>query len=109
MKQIARWRQKYRSPAQDIHLFYAASRLSEAALAKLTADAEAAGVHLHINHDERDGYLTGERIRDMVPGWREASIWFCGPVGFGKAIRQNFARQGFDVVKRFHQELFDMR
>lgn len=109
MKQIARERLKDHCPAQDIHLFYAASRLSEAALAKLTADAEAAGVHLHINYDRRDDYLTGERIRDMVPGWREASIWFCGPVGFGKAIRQSFARQGFDAAKRFHQELFDMR
>jgi len=109
LKQIARERQKNPAPYPEIHLFYAASRLSEEALAKLTADAEAAGAHLHVNYDKRDGYLTGERIREMVPNWREASIWFCGPVSFGKAIRQNFAGQEFDVAKRFHQELFDMR
>ena len=44
-----------------------------------------------------------------VPGWREASVWFCGPGGFGAALRQDFAAQGFPVEDRFHQELFAMR
>ena len=44
-----------------------------------------------------------------VPDWRKASIWFCGPTGFGEALKDDFAAQGFPVERRFHQELFAMR
>lgn len=111
MKQIARERQagQGRLPAQEIHLFHSTADYSEEAIAKLQADAEAADVHLHVLHDKRDGRLTGDHIRAAVPGWREAGIWFCGPSGFADAIRSDFARHGFNVGKRFHQEFFDMR
>ncbi|RUU49200.1 ferric reductase, partial [Mesorhizobium sp. M2C.T.Ca.TU.002.02.1.1] len=59
--------------------------------------------------DARDGRLTGDRIRAEVPEWRMASIWFCGPAGFGEALRKDFAAQGLPVGERFHQELFAMR
>ncbi|MGE9549609.1 hypothetical protein ACQP6D_11215, partial [Snodgrassella sp. CS2] len=81
----------------------------EKAIAKLTADAKSAGVRLHVLVDSRDGLLTGERIRAAVPDWRDASIWFCGPTGFGEALRRDFAAQGLPVAKRFHHELFAMR
>jgi len=111
MKEIALERQSapdtYRP--QEIHLFHPTADYSEEAIAKLQADAGAAGVQLHVLYDKRDGRLNGERIRAVVTGWREASIWFCGPSAFGRALRQDFARHGFDVSKRFHQELFEMR
>ena len=72
-------------------------------------DASSADVRLHVLIDARDGYLTGERLRAAVPEWREASIWFCGPTDFGKALRRDLARHGFPVGQRFHQELFAMR
>lgn len=31
------------------------------------------------------------------------------PLGFGAALRQDLAGEGFPVAKRFHQELFAMR
>jgi len=111
MKQIARERQAAAgtSARQEIHLFHSTAEYSEEAIAKLTADAAAAGVHLHVLHDKRDGRLTGERIRAEVPGWSEASIWFCGPPGFGEALRRDFASHGLKVDQHFHQELFAMR
>jgi predicted ferric reductase len=66
-------------------------------------------VRLHVLIDARDGYLTGERIRAAVPEWREASIWFCGPTGFGEALKRDLAGQGFPVERHFHQEFFAMR
>ena len=96
-------------PPQTIHFFHTTRDYDEDAIAKLTADAAAAGVSLHILVDGRDGRLTGERIRAAVPDWRNASIWFCGPAGFGQALRQDFAARGLPVEQRFHQELFDMR
>ncbi len=94
---------------QTIHFFHTTRDYDEDAIAKLTADAAAAGVCLHVLVDGRDGRLTGERIRAAVPDWRNASIWFCGPTGFGQALRQDFAGQGLPVERRFHQELFEMR
>jgi len=111
MKQLAMDRKAYtnRPNSLAIDLFHSTADYSEAIMAKLRADAEAAGVHLHLFLDARDGLLTGERIRADVPDWKAASIWFCGPPGFGNALRADFARQGMPVEERFHQELFAMR
>ncbi|TJV72636.1 MAG: ferric reductase [Mesorhizobium sp.] len=110
MKHIALERQAKREqllPAVD--LFHTTADYDEKAIVKLKADAEAANIRLHIFVDARDGRLTGDRIRAEVPGWRIASIWFCGPAGFGEALRKDFAAQGLPVDERFHQELFAMR
>jgi len=110
MKHIAQERQaqpKQQSPAID--LFHSTADYDETAIAKLKADAEAANIRLHVLVDARDGFLTGDRIRAEVPEWRDASIWFCGPAGFGEALRKDFAARGLPVEERFHQELFAMR
>jgi predicted ferric reductase len=111
MKQLAMDRQAYssRPRSQAVDLFHTTADWSDEAIGKLRADAEAAGVRLHVLHDQRDGQLTGERIRAGVPDWKEASVWFCGPAGFGAALRDDFAGHGLRVAERFHQELFAMR
>jgi predicted ferric reductase len=109
---IARMKQLAAQPkplAQTIDLFHTTVEEDPAALARLRRDAAAAGVRLHVLVDRRDGRLTAGRIRDAVPGWREASTWFCGPAGFGEALRRDFAGAGVPVRRRFHQELFAMR
>lgn len=97
------------STEQRIALFHSTADVDEEALDKLAQDASSAHVQLHTLIDARDGYLTGERIRATVPGWRTASIWFCGPAGFGEALKKDFAAHGFPVERHFHQELFAMR
>lgn len=111
MKHLAELRRRDPQAAarQDVHLFHTTAEQDAQALGKLAADAEAAGIRLHVLIDARDGRLTGARVRELVPGWREASLWFCGPAGFGAALRRDFAAQGFPVESRFHQELFAMR
>lgn len=112
---IARMKERQRKVAgnerlpRTVDLFHTTADIDEEAFAKLTADAKSANVQLHILVDTRDGFLTGKRIREAVPQWREASVWFCGPVGFGEALRKDFAAQEFPVAQRFHQELFAMR
>lgn len=97
------------SPSQEIDLFHATADADETAFGKLRADAAASGVRLHLLLDARDGLLTAARIRDVVPRWRESSIWFCGPSTLGELLRSDFKRNGFAVDTRFHQELFAMR
>jgi predicted ferric reductase len=95
--------------AQTVDLFHTTADVDEEALGKLAADAKSANVRLHVLIDVRHGRLTGERIRQAVPQWREASFWFCGPTGFGEALKRDFAAHDFPVKRRFHQELFAMR
>jgi predicted ferric reductase len=118
MKQLAQEREAdpCASRPQEVHLFHTTADWSEEAIARLRADAEAANVRLHLLYSARDGLysardgrLTGDRIRAAIPAWREASVWFCGPAGFGSALRQDFASHGLKVAARFHQELFAMR
>ncbi|MGE4373148.1 MAG: ferric reductase-like transmembrane domain-containing protein [Xanthobacter sp.] len=94
---------------QQIDLFHTTGDVDKAGLELLVEDARKANVRLHLLISGRDGRLNGEKIRTEVPHWQEASLWFCGPVGFGTALRQDFAAHGLPVDQRFHQELFEMR
>jgi len=106
---IARMRELAANPEnRPIDLFHPTGDFDETAIAKLTADAEAAGVRLHLLIGGRDGRLDGEAIRRKVPEWQSASIWFCGPPAFGTSLRDDFVAKGL-ARKDFHQELFQMR
>lgn len=91
-----------------VDLFHPTAAIDPAALQKLQANARAAGVRLHLLVDGQDERLTGERLRQMVPGWKNASVWFCGPAGFGQALRADLTAQGLPDDAS-HQELFQMR
>lgn len=111
MKHIALERhahpEQFRPPMVD--LFHTTAEYDENAIARLSADAKAANIRLHVLVDARDGHLTGDRIRAEVPEWHNASIWFCGPAGFGEMLKRDFSAHGLPVDERFHQELFAMR
>jgi predicted ferric reductase len=91
-----------------VDLFYCTNVPDEGFIANVHRHAEAAAVRLHVLVAQKDGKLSGERARAMVPDWLAADIWFFGPTGFGHALRRNFAAQGMQNDD-FHQELFDMR
>jgi len=103
MKQLAR-----QADGKQIDLFHPSADVSPAALERLNADAQAAGVRLHLVLGKGPRRVDGAMIREAVPHWREASIWFCGPSGFGTALRTDFTAHGL-AATRFHQELFEMR
>lgn len=106
---VARMKQLAAVPGDKaIDLFHPTAVYEQAAIDKLNADARAAGVRLHVLVDSQDGRLDGRRIRAMVPDWASASLWFCGPAGFGRTLRAEFVAGGLPAA-RFHQELFQMR
>ena len=107
---IARMKQQLagKPSGQCIELFHSTTELAPEALAKLTEDAAAAQVNLHVMIDSRDGYLTGDKLRAAVPDWQTASVWFCGPAGFGTALRRDLVASGLPS-RAFHLELFNMR
>ena len=103
MKQLAA-----EADSRPIDLFHSTSVLEPAAIDKLMADARAAGVRLQLIVSGKDGRLDGNTIRQAVPAWSDASIWFCGPAGFAKSLRRDFLACGM-APQHFHQELFEMR
>ena len=77
---------------------------------RLTGDGaalcERAGVELLLRVESRDGRFNPAEIGLRLSA--EASVWFCGPAGFGSALREAFTAQDLPAAD-FHQELFDMR
>ncbi|MDO4905108.1 MAG: ferric reductase-like transmembrane domain-containing protein [Lautropia sp.] len=92
----------------DVTLFHPTAVFEQPAIERLEADARAAGIELHVLTDQHDGRLDGARIRQLVPDWEQASIWFCGPAAFGRSLRADFIAHGLPA-RHFHQELFQMR
>lgn len=106
---VARLQALARQPdGRTIDMFHPTAAVDATALARLAADAGAAGVRLHVLQDARDGRLDAARLRQLVPDWLHADFWFCGPAAFGEALKRDLAAAGLPPG-RFHQELFEMR
>jgi predicted ferric reductase len=93
---------------QAIDLFHVTKDYDQTAIDKLTADAKAANVRIHITITTKDGRLTPEKIQAAVPEWRSASLWFCGPAAFGNSLCKDFLDNGL-AFTNYHQELFSLR
>ncbi|NYT84586.1 ferredoxin reductase family protein [Pollutimonas harenae] len=93
---------------RKIDLFYVTQLPDPVFVQQVEGFAQAAGVTLHIHINGRDPRLTGEVVRDLLPDWKSASIWFCGPLGMGDTIQANMQRWGL-APDAFHRELFQMR
>jgi len=94
-----------------VDFFHVTAEVDERALALLRADAQAAGVRLHLvvsRRGDTDSLFTGERLRAQVPDWLQADVWFCGPANFGDALQQDLVAHGL-APGHFQRELFEMR
>ncbi len=106
---IARMKHLAKAPdGKTIDLIHTVADIAPEAKALLEADAAAAGVRLHLLLDGKGGLLTGPSLREMLPDWPGASIWFCGPAAFGEVLRRDLIAHGLNPAG-FHQELFNMR
>jgi predicted ferric reductase len=96
---------------RSVDFFHVTAEVDERALALLRADAQAAGVRLHLvvsRRGDTDSLFTGERLRAQVPDWLQADVWFCGPANFGDALQQDLVAHGL-APGHFQRELFEMR
>lgn len=96
------------SDGRIIDLFHTTATYDATAIEQLRNEAQAAGVRLHVLWDACDGQLDAQRIARMIPDWCDADIWFCGPAGFGQALKRDLRAMGLPRA-RFHQELFALR
>jgi len=91
-----------------VDLFYSTRQADPEIVARLNAIADAAKVRLHVLDSSRGESLSVERLIAEVPAWADASIWFCGPTGFGHAMRDGLTARGL-APRAFHQEAFEFR
>ncbi|GMG84503.1 ferric reductase-like transmembrane domain-containing protein [Paralimibaculum aggregatum] len=106
---IARLKHLATNPdGRTVDLFHTVPEIAAEPKALLEVDVAGAGVALHLMEDRKDGRLTGARLREMLPDWSKASVWFCGPAAFGETLRRDLVAHGLRSAD-FHQELFNMR
>jgi len=103
MQHLAAW-----PDGKTIDLFHATAVRDEQATVQLFRLATAAKVRLHLWVTAEEGLLTAAQVKNDASGWREADIWFCGPVAFGKSLRKELVAAGLPN-EAFHQELFHLR
>lgn len=97
-----------RPDGKYIDLFYSTRMPDKTFIARLEALAGQARVRLHVLVADVHGRLDAGQLIAALPQWREADFWFCGPAGFGRALRAGLRAAGMPASD-FHQELFEMR
>ncbi|MGO3930267.1 ferric reductase-like transmembrane domain-containing protein [Rhodopseudomonas pseudopalustris] len=106
---IARLRQlALAGRSSPIDLFYATDMPDAAFIVPIRELAQQTGIAFHLVDGSHADRLTLEKLAATVPEWKQADVWFCGPSGFGDAMRSTMIAQGLPA-SRFHQELFEMR
>jgi len=98
------------SPETPVTLYYSTrSKAQDPFVPKLEALCrELSGTQLHIWDSEEKGPLTAEQLAQRHPELVQGEIWFCGPAGFARSLKQGLSVQGLGRVP-FHQEAFEMR
>ncbi len=92
----------------DLDLIYSTRQRDADLLKQLSDLAKRTGARLHLLVTPPDDPLTISALEEMVPEWRSAEVWFCGPAGFSEAMRDAMIAKGLPP-DRFHQELFSLR
>ncbi len=66
------------------------------------------GVRLQLHDTGQEGPLTVKKLLQQEPQLAGSDLWFCGPAGFARSLRNGLKAQGLSHVP-FHQEAFEMR
>lgn len=94
--------------SNPVDLFYATDTPDPGFVAPIAQLARQSGIAFHVVDGSQGDRLTLEKLAALVPEWKQADVWFCGPSGFGDAMRRAMVAQGLPA-SRFHQESFEMR
>lgn len=106
LSRLRAWRRAGRQTGR-IDLFYSTRTAAAGDFPdELEALCRATGVRLHRWASDRQGVLPSSTIAaQLTPG---ASVWFCGPGGWGEALFAALRTQGLPG-ERCHRELFEFR
>jgi predicted ferric reductase len=66
------------------------------------------GINLQIHDSSKGEVLSAEKLSNGGPSDTGAEVWFCGPEGLWRAIKQGLQSAPFRL-RRFHKEAFQFR
>lgn len=96
------------APSADLH-YCTRDREHDPFVARLESlCAHLPGVRLHVHGKRQGEELTPEILAAGQEKTRRAEIWFCGPQGLARKLRDGLQRRWRGRL-RFHQEAFEMR
>lgn len=106
---LARLDALQRAPsAKPVDFFFCAKAVDDALLREIEARARQSNVSLHVLIEGKDGRLDRDKLAAIVPAWRDADLWFCGPEAFADALLRSLRAEGMRSADQ-HIELFSMR
>ncbi len=96
--------------APDVDFYYSVrEHETDPFVARLEAlCASLPAVRLHVISGARNERLTAATLRERSRAGTALEIWFCGPGGLARSLREGLRATGMGGV-RFHQEAFEMR
>lgn len=94
-------------PSHTIDLIY--SKIGDTPFDSLLEELCAkANVNLHMVDTNKEGLLTYEKIKSIIPNILSSSIWFCGPVGFRNVVHKGLKQDNINMLS-FHFDNFSFR
>lgn len=91
-----------------VRLYYCTQASSPSFVEPLKMAARDAGVDFHLIDNQRQTLFTVDDIGSTPEELSKHSIWFCGPLGFGDALKRQLKAKRFQL-SHFHYELFNFR
>ncbi|CAH0535542.1 Dihydroorotate dehydrogenase B (NAD(+)), electron transfer subunit [Vibrio stylophorae] len=101
-------RAKLNSVQPQVTLYFCTQDASRTQINQLAHQARIANVDFHLIDNRKQPLLTISTLEDNHPQFAQASIWFCGPANFAKALAQQLKAKQF-AMQRFHREYFEFR
>lgn len=102
-----------KNSSAPVTFYYCTQAPSPTLIADLEHAAAKANIEFHVIDTRVMRFLTIEEIirrKSHIEPFdiNQNSIWFCGPLGFGQALKQQLSGQQYNL-NHFHTELFNFR
>lgn len=91
-----------------VTFFYCTQAPSPSLIREFELAAAEANIEFHVIDNRLMSFLTIDEIKRRKGDLSNASIWFCGPTGFGESLKDQLKLQRFNLA-HFHNELFNFR
>ncbi|EGU41802.1 oxidoreductase [Vibrio ichthyoenteri ATCC 700023] len=99
---------KQQDTLPSVTLFYCTQVPSSEFIHELETLAREANIEFHVIDNRIVQHLTIANIKQQFGHLDDHSVWFCGPLGFGEALKAQLRNEQFDL-NHFHTELFNFR
>lgn len=93
----------------DLHYSLRSARDNQIVDALKNLAANIPNLHLFIHDASQKNYLDSKKLAiELATKSDNIDIWFCGPNGFAKKLKDEFSNLRFNHIN-FHQEIFEFR